>query len=397
MPATEQRQFILGLIRYARSSCHPTRFSGDDERSSAAGAERRAPLSSQWNGYEKRDFTFREVNRPTWCCRASPHPGKPWYWQARFPDYQTRPALGLLEQRIPRGLPRSAEHLRQSESGGGMGRVLRSRGEEFRPVAQGSLEGISRGGLFVYNWAAKNVEKVNAVYCESPVCDMKSWPGGRGKGLGARRTGRRRWPPTNSAKQQMLAFAGNPIGEVAPVGGRQDSDSARGQRSRSTGTARRKHRRLRRALPARGRPYRGLPQYRHAGRSERPSFPARRSRPHRELRPRAYAGNGARGDDRHDTARPRVFSIARRTGQRMAAFSGRRQRARRLHGRLDHADGGLARPGVQATHGALSADQIRFRQRRHRSTGSTPGAFRLLRDVFARGPGGPAVRRGGGQ
>ena len=31
------------------------------------------------------------------------------------------------------------------------------------------------------------------------------------------------------------------------------------------------------------------------------------------------------------------------------------------------------------------------------STGSTPGAFRLLRDVFSRGPRGSAVRRGGGQ
>jgi|GEM_PF-142362 len=39
-----------------------------------------------------------------------------------------------------------------------------------------TLEGLSRGGLFVQNWAVKNPEKVACIYVDAPVCDIKSWP-----------------------------------------------------------------------------------------------------------------------------------------------------------------------------------------------------------------------------
>ena len=38
------------------------------------------------------------------------------------------------------------------------------------------LEGFSRGGLIVYNWASQNTEKVACIYADAPVCDFKSWP-----------------------------------------------------------------------------------------------------------------------------------------------------------------------------------------------------------------------------
>jgi alpha-beta hydrolase superfamily lysophospholipase len=47
------------------------------------------------------------------------------------------------------------------------------------------LEGLSRGGLYVYNWAADNPGKVGAIYADNPVCDFKSWPGGKGTGPGS--------------------------------------------------------------------------------------------------------------------------------------------------------------------------------------------------------------------
>ena len=57
-------------------------------------------------------------------------------------------------------------------------------GLAYRPA----LEGVSRGGLFVYNWAVKNADKVACIYCDTPVCDFKSWPGGKGIGLGEGRS-----------------------------------------------------------------------------------------------------------------------------------------------------------------------------------------------------------------
>lgn len=38
------------------------------------------------------------------------------------------------------------------------------------------LEGMSRGGLIVYNWAGKNPDKVSCIYADAPVMDIKSWP-----------------------------------------------------------------------------------------------------------------------------------------------------------------------------------------------------------------------------
>ena len=35
---------------------------------------------------------------------------------------------------------------------------------------------MSRGGLIIYNWAAKNPKKVACIYGDAPVMDIKSWP-----------------------------------------------------------------------------------------------------------------------------------------------------------------------------------------------------------------------------
>ncbi len=47
------------------------------------------------------------------------------------------------------------------------------------------LEGMSRGGLIVYNWASQNTDKVFSIYADAPVCDIKSWPGGIFSGVGS--------------------------------------------------------------------------------------------------------------------------------------------------------------------------------------------------------------------
>ena len=47
------------------------------------------------------------------------------------------------------------------------------------------LLGLSRGGLYIYNWACNNPEKVGLLYADNPVCDFKSWPGGKGVGPGS--------------------------------------------------------------------------------------------------------------------------------------------------------------------------------------------------------------------
>ncbi len=74
-----------------------------------------------------------------------------------------------------------------------------------------ALEGVSRGGLFVYNWAAKHPEKVACIYCDTPVCDMKSWPGGKGQGVGATREWEQCKAAYGLSEQQAMDYASNPV------------------------------------------------------------------------------------------------------------------------------------------------------------------------------------------
>jgi pimeloyl-ACP methyl ester carboxylesterase len=80
------------------------------------------------------------------------------------------------------------------------------------------LLGLSRGGLYIYNWAAANPDKVGCLYGDAPVCDFESWPGGKGSGPGS--------PPDWQAlmtcygfasEAEALAYPHNPIDNLAPI------------------------------------------------------------------------------------------------------------------------------------------------------------------------------------
>lgn len=60
------------------------------------------------------------------------------------------------------------------------------------------LEGYSRSGLGVYNWAAENPEKVACIYVDAPVLNIQSWPGGKGKSSG--------WPDGWKELQRIYGF-----------------------------------------------------------------------------------------------------------------------------------------------------------------------------------------------
>ena len=78
--------------------------------------------------------------------------------------------------------------------------------------------GLSRGGLYCYNWAIANPGKVSCIYADAPVCDFKSWPGGKGKGKGDPANWVRvlelwKFPDEAAA----LAWTGNPVDHLAPL------------------------------------------------------------------------------------------------------------------------------------------------------------------------------------
>ncbi|MCC7424705.1 MAG: alpha/beta hydrolase [Planctomycetaceae bacterium] len=177
----------------------------------------RAVKKSEWHGFSRIDF---EVDgKPVLVVQPKePAPGKPWVWHGEFFGHKPEPDIALLKRgfhivymSVPDmlGGPPAVRHWNAFY------KVLT---EEFGFARKAALVGLSRGGLYCYNWAAANPDKVACLYGDAPVCDFKSWPGGRGKGKGSPRD----WQlvlKTYGFKDdaEALAYDRNPVDNLAPL------------------------------------------------------------------------------------------------------------------------------------------------------------------------------------
>ena len=83
--------------------------------------------TSTWNGYEKRDFTFRGHAAYVVLPRIAAR-GQAVVLARAISRLSAASGARAAEQGLSPGVSRPAEYLRQSEGGGGVGSVLRSRG-----------------------------------------------------------------------------------------------------------------------------------------------------------------------------------------------------------------------------------------------------------------------------
>lgn len=143
--------------------------------------------------------------------------GRPWVWRARFFGHEPQTDTVLLER---------GYHVAYVNVAGLFGAPAAvKRWDEFygflttelgfskKPV----LEGMSRGGLIVYNWAAKNPDKVSCIYADAPVLDIRSWPGGKGRGRGSAKTWRACLKVYGLKEGEALEFKGNPLDNLEPL------------------------------------------------------------------------------------------------------------------------------------------------------------------------------------
>lgn len=171
-----------------------------------------------WNGYTRHTFTV--AGCPAWVVEPrSALPGKPWSWCLEFPDAFTErcAAPGLLARGFHHG------HIAVGNTFGSPDalkkltlfyKVVTGLGLSRKPA----LIGLSRGGLYAYRWAAEHPSWVGAIYGDAPVCDFKSWPGGRGKGVGSKGDWQELIRCYGFADEaQALAYRGNPIDTLRPL------------------------------------------------------------------------------------------------------------------------------------------------------------------------------------
>jgi sialidase-1 len=163
-----------------------------------------------WKGFERVSFKIGKHDA-YYVKPAKALEGKPWIWRASFPDWHTDMDSILLSK----GFHVVFVNV-DNEYGSPYAMQIWDKTYQylidscdFAPKA--ALEGVSRGGLYVYAWAKRNPDKVACIYNEAPVCDIKSWPGGKGKGTGNKDNWAQYLQIFKMTEEEALAFKDNPI------------------------------------------------------------------------------------------------------------------------------------------------------------------------------------------
>lgn len=139
--------------------------------------------------------------------------GRPWVWRARFFGHEPQTDIALLEHGFHIayvdvaglfGAPKAVERWNSFYS-----YLTVKHSFSTKPA----LEGFSRGGLIVYNWAYANPDKLSCIYADAPVCDFKSWP--------MKWSSAETWQACLDAygftEEQALRFKNNPIDNLTPL------------------------------------------------------------------------------------------------------------------------------------------------------------------------------------
>ena len=138
---------------------------------------------SEWQGFDRYDF---EVNgKPAIVVvpkRALP--GKPWAWRGEFFGAFANADAALVAKGFHLAYLGVPDLFGSPKAVKDWDEFYAELTGKYGLAKKAALIGLSRGGLYCYNWSAANPDKVACIYADAPVCDFKSWPGGRLKGLG---------------------------------------------------------------------------------------------------------------------------------------------------------------------------------------------------------------------
>lgn len=171
-----------------------------------------------WNGFRR--HVFKVDGCECWVVEPKQAaPGNPWTWCMEFPGAFT------ARTGVPKLLEKGFHHVHINVGNTfGSPAALKHFDAFYRVIAEkglaqkGALIGISRGGLYAYNWAALNPDKVACIYGDAPVCDFKSWPAGKGKGAGSKGD----WAGVIKSYEfkdeaEALAYKLNPVDNLAAL------------------------------------------------------------------------------------------------------------------------------------------------------------------------------------
>lgn len=172
---------------------------------------------SDWKGFELHEIQL-DKRKAYIVLPKSAVEGRPWIWRARFWGHRPEVDTALLERGfhlVYIDAPELIGSPKAVETWNGFYSYLTT---VHHLSLKPALEGMSRGGLYIFNWASANPEKVSCIYADAPVCDFKSWPGGKGRGKGSPKD----WELVMKMYEfkdeaEALAWKGNPLDSLAPL------------------------------------------------------------------------------------------------------------------------------------------------------------------------------------
>lgn len=176
---------------------------------------------SLWEGFDRYDFQVNGKFAIVVVPKAA-LPGRPWLWRGEFFGAFANADVALVNRGfylVYLGVPNlfgSPEAVKSWDS------FYDELTGKYNFAKKAALIGLSRGGLYCYNWAIANPDKVACIYADAPVCDFKSWPGGKIKGLGEGEGNADEWQRMLKAygfktDAEAIAFKGNPVDNLKPL------------------------------------------------------------------------------------------------------------------------------------------------------------------------------------
>ena len=165
---------------------------------------------TDYHGFKCLDFKFEGRDAKIVFPKEA-EPGRHWIWRARFWGHEPQTEIALLEKGFHVVYVDAADLCGNPEAVAIWNHFYDYLIKEYQLNPKTVLEGFSRGGLYVYNWGSENVEKVACIYADAPVCDLKSWPGGKGKGIGSPPDWKQHLEAYHLTEESVKDFKGMPI------------------------------------------------------------------------------------------------------------------------------------------------------------------------------------------
>lgn len=129
---------------------------------------------SEWHGFVRESFLFQgrkaQVVKPDHTLQ-----GNPWVWRAYFPDWHIEMDSILLRRGFHIAYIDCSDMYGNAESMQVWDNFYDYLTNEKQLSKKPALEGVSRGGLFIYGWAKRNPDKVSCIYAEAPVMNITQW------------------------------------------------------------------------------------------------------------------------------------------------------------------------------------------------------------------------------